>query len=75
METRMPLDKLVLIIVAVLAAAGITVWVAALAMAAFEVPGAGLVFVPAALVAYVVWRVISDRVGNKEDDHYDHIEK
>ncbi len=71
----MPLDKLVLIVVVVIAAAGLTVWVAAMAMAAFQVPGGGLVFIPAALVGYVVWRVISERLNNKEDDHYDHIEK
>ncbi|MDJ0628843.1 MAG: hypothetical protein QNJ44_11335 [Rhodobacter sp.] len=71
----MPLDKLVLILVVVLIAAGITVWLAALAFAAFEVPGAGLAFIPALLVAYIVWRVIAERLKNAEDDHYDRIEK
>lgn len=71
----MPLEKLVLIVVIVIAAAGVTVWLAALAFAAFEVPGAGLAFIPAALVAYVVWRVIAERLRNAEDDHYDNIEK
>lgn len=72
----MPLDKLVLILICVIAAAGITVWLATLAMAAFQIGGAGwLVFIPAALVGYVVWRVIADRIGNSEDDHYDRIEK
>ena len=61
--------------VIVIAAAGVTVWLAALAFAAFEVPGAGLAFIPAALVAYVVWRVIAERLQNAEDDHYDNIKK
>ena len=72
----MPLDKFVLILVIVIAAAGVTVWLATLAAAALQLGGATwLVFIPAALVAYVVWRVIADRIGNKEDDHYDRIEK
>lgn len=71
----MPLDKFVLILVIVVAAAGITVWLASMALAALQVPGAWLAFIPAALVGYVVWRVIADRIGNAEDDHYDHIEK
>jgi membrane protein implicated in regulation of membrane protease activity len=71
----MPLDRLVLILVLVIIAAGITVWVAALALAAFEIPGVSFAFIPAALVGYVVWRVISDRLHSAEDDHYDKIEK
>lgn len=71
----MPLDKLVLILVLVIAAAGVTVWLGALLLASFQVPGAGLALIPAALVGYVVWRVISDRIGSAEDDHYDGIEK
>lgn len=71
----MPLDKFVLILVIVVAAAGLTVWLAAMAFAAFEVPGAGLAFIPALLVGYVVWRVIAERMRNAEDDHYDRIEK
>ncbi len=71
----MPLDKLVLILVIVIAAAGVTVWLGALLLASFQIPGAGLALIPAALVAYIVWRVIADRLGNAEDDHYDEIEK
>lgn len=71
----MPLDKLVLILVVVMVAAGLTVWLGALFLAAMQIPGAGLALIPAALVGYVVWRVIADRVGNAEDDHYDNIEK
>ncbi len=71
----MPLDKFVLILVLVIAAAGVTVWVSALVLASFQIPGGWLAFIPAALVGYVVWRVVADRLGNTEDDHYDRIEK
>jgi len=67
----MPLDKLVLIIVCVLGAAAATVWVGTLIAASFSLPFGWLTLIPAALVGYVVFRVISERVGNTEDDHYD----
>lgn len=72
----MPLDKLVLILICVIAAAGLTVWIGAMAAAALQMPGFAWLFVlPAALVGYIVWRVIADRITNSEDDHYDQIEK
>lgn len=72
----MPLDRLVLILVIVIAAAGITVWVGATLVGALSVgPGGIFLFVPLALIAYVAWRVISDRMSSREDDHYDRIEK
>jgi hypothetical protein len=72
----MPLDKFVLILVIVIAAAGVTVWVGTLVAAAVQLPVVGwIAFVPAALIGYIVWRVIADRIGNREDDHYDRIEK
>lgn len=72
----MPLDKFVLILVCVIAAAGLTVWLGTMALAVFQMPEIGwLIFIPAALVGYVIWRVIADRVSNSEDDHYDRIEK
>ena len=72
----MPLDKFVLILVAVIAAAGATVWVATTLLAAASVPALGwLTLIPVVLAAYVAWRVIADRVGSAEDDHYDGIEK
>jgi len=71
----MPLDKFVLILVAVIAAAGLTVWVGTLVAASVQMPLGWLMFIPLALIAYVVWRVIADRIGNREDDHYDGIEK
>ena len=72
----MPLDKLVLILVLVVAAAGVTVWLGVLAAAALQFSGpVWLVFIPVALIAYVVWRVIAERLSNTEDDHYDQIDK
>ena len=72
----MPLDKLVLILVCVIIAAAGTVWLGALVAATIEVPSvAWAAFIPAALVAYVVWRVIVERLSNSEDDHYDNNEK
>lgn len=69
----MPLDRLVLILVAVIAAAGATVWIAGVLFASFSVsPTVGvLAAIPIGLFAYIAFRVIADRVGNKEDDHYD----
>ncbi len=70
----MPIDKLVLIIFCVLVAAAATIWVTGLVMAALNVPWGWLGFVPTALVAYVVYRVIAERVGNAEEDHYDRMD-
>lgn len=72
----MPLDKFVLILVVVIAAAGLTVVLASMVFAALEVSGpAWMTLIPVALVVYVVWRVIADRLNSAEDDHYDQIEK
>ncbi|ABV92814.1 hypothetical protein Dshi_1072 [Dinoroseobacter shibae DFL 12 = DSM 16493] len=72
----MPLDRFVLMLVIVVVAAGVTVFVASTVLGAMLSPGLGLaVMIPLGLIAFVVWRVISDRIGNREDDHYDHLEK
>lgn len=73
----MPLDKLVLILVSVIAAAGATIYVASLLIVGTSInPTLAIgMFIPIALVAYICVRVISDRVKNKEDDHYDTIER
>jgi len=73
----MPLDRLVLILVIVLAAAGGAIWVAMLLFSTSQIsPLAGVLTpLPVALGLYVVWRVISERLSNREDDHYDQIEK
>jgi len=72
----MPLDRLVLMLVIVVAAAGATIWLGTLLAASTQMSSAGwLVIVAVTLLAYVLWRVITDRLGNKDDDHYDRIEK
>ena len=71
----MPLDRFVLILVIVIAAAGVTVWLGTLIAVSVEVPFGWLVLIPAALIAYVVWSVVADRVGNEEEDRYDGIER
>ena len=72
----MPIDRFVLIVVIVLAAAGVTVAVAAWVQAAFTLPGIALaVAAPALLVAYVVVRIIAERLKNRDDDHYDRIDR
>lgn len=67
----MKLDILVLITVCVLAGFAVTTWLSMLVLAAFAVPFAWLALFPAALVGYVIYRVIAERVGNAEDDHDD----
>ena len=73
----MPLERLVLILIIVIAAAAATVWIGGVLFVGLGVsPAAGLaIALPTALIGYVIVRVIADRVGNKEDDHYDRIEK
>ena len=70
----MPLDRFVLILVAVIAAAGVTVLFGAWVMAALEFPRAGaLALIPLALAAYVAVRVIGDRLKERaaEGDRYE----
>lgn len=71
----MPLDKLVLILVAVVIAAAATVWLAAVVSASMVWPLGFALLIPGALVAYVVVRVISDRVRNRDDDRYDRMDR
>ncbi|SLN62702.1 hypothetical protein PEL8287_03430 [Roseovarius litorisediminis] len=67
----MPLDKFVLILVCVTLAAGVTIWLGFMFAATVNLPFGWLGLIPAALIGYVVFRVIAERVGNAEDDHYD----
>tara|TARA_R110002095_G_scaffold209391_2_gene195891 strand:- start:156 stop:377 length:222 start_codon:yes stop_codon:yes gene_type:complete len=73
----MSLDRFVLILIIVVVAAGATIWLGWLLLIIIGVsPWAGMAFaLPTALVAYVVVRVIRERLSNREDDHYDGIEK
>ncbi|MEL6586652.1 MAG: hypothetical protein AAFY65_00930 [Pseudomonadota bacterium] len=67
----MPIDRLVLILVIVIATGAATLWLGALVATTFVVPLTWLALLPLALMVYIGWRVIADRVGNAEDDHYD----
>ncbi len=61
----MPFNKFVMLIVSVIAAAGLTVWIATLAAASLDISTIGGVAVmPSLLVALVVGRYI---VGRKND--------
>ncbi len=72
----MPIARFVLIVVLVIVAAAATVWLGALLAAAVDAPLVGLLAaIPAVLVAYVVVRVVWDRVRSGDDGHYDRIEK
>ena len=69
----MSLEKLVLILVSVMAAAGLTIWLAGLIFSAWALPWSATLAVGSltALVLYIVGRAIVERIGNREDDHYD----
>jgi membrane protein implicated in regulation of membrane protease activity len=72
----MPLERLVLIIVIVLAAAGLTVLAGAFILSAFALPSWATIgaAIPVALVLYIVIRAIGERLSSREDDHYDEID-
>ena len=67
----MSLDRLVLVIVCVLAALWVLMWAVWVGVMTAAFPPAAFIVLPALLVAYILWRVIRGRVGNAEDDHYD----
>lgn len=72
----MPLDRLVLILVCVVTAAMATVYIGIALVATTQMPtGMGLAVLSLiALCAYIAWRVIAERLNNKDDDHYDKFE-
>jgi membrane protein implicated in regulation of membrane protease activity len=70
----MPLDRLVLILVLVIVAGAVTIWLGAVIATSVAVPPAGLILLPAGAVAYIVWRVVSDRLKERRDDRYDGME-
>ncbi|PWE34434.1 hypothetical protein DDZ14_00680 [Maritimibacter sp. 55A14] len=72
----MPVDRLVLILVCVFATAGVTLFLGTLLSGLVRSPALSwLVVIPVALIAYLIFRVISDRLSKRDDDHYDRIEK
>ena len=72
----MTLEKLVLILVIVVAAAGLTVWVATLVTAAWALPWYGTMTMISltGLFLYIVGRAIGERLTNRDDDHYDEVD-
>ncbi|MZR12964.1 hypothetical protein GQE99_08025 [Maritimibacter sp. DP07] len=71
----MPLDRFVLILVVVIAAAGVTVALGTWIAASVSVPLGWAGVIPVVLVLNVAWRVLAERLSNRDDDHYDRIEK
>jgi len=69
-----PLDRLVLFVVIAAAAVLAALWLGALAAALWATPLAWLVAIPVAVVGWIVFRVVSDRLSSREDDHYDRME-
>ncbi|MGC8202310.1 hypothetical protein ACP2AV_06360 [Aliiroseovarius sp. PTFE2010] len=74
-ELHMPLDKFVLMLIVVIAAAGVTVWIGWLVLASIAVPFGWVAVIPVSLIGFVLYRVLVDRLSNAEDDHYDKVEK
>lgn len=72
----MPLDRLILILVSVVACAACTVAFGVLLAASIALPGwAALAAAPMLIALYVAYVVIRDRVRNPQDSYYDKIER
>ncbi|MEO0497367.1 MAG: hypothetical protein AAF141_08350 [Pseudomonadota bacterium] len=73
----MSLDRLMLIVVAVLGALMALGWVTGIVTAAVQVsPLLGLFgLCVVGFAGYIVYRVIAERLGNPDDDKYDRVEK
>ena len=69
----MAVDKVALIFVIVAALIYGGVWLGGLIV--ISGPFAIIVLIPVCAVAYIFGRVISQRLKNKEDSHYDSIER
>jgi membrane protein implicated in regulation of membrane protease activity len=70
----MHLDKLVLIIVCVSAVAAAAIWLGVIVLPWLAMPLGWIVLLPVALAGYIFYRVIAERVGNAEEDHYDRMD-
>ena len=73
-EHAMPLDRLVLILVVVVLAAMASVWLAAWVAASVAVPLGWALALPLGALAYVVWRVVADRLAERRGDRYDRMD-
>ncbi len=63
----MPLARLILILLGVVLAAGLTIGAAALVGGSIEMPGAGLILVPLTLIAAILLRVLVQRRRTSND--------
>ncbi|MEM8793002.1 MAG: hypothetical protein AAGE80_15390 [Pseudomonadota bacterium] len=72
----MPLDRIVLYIVGGLATLASLLYVIALLVGAITAgPWGFVVILPLGITAYIVYRIIMERLSSREDDYYDSIEK
>jgi len=71
----MKIDKLALILVVVGGAILGTLWLGSMILASLQMPVIWPLVIMAAVVGYIAWRVLEDRLRSTEDDHYDKIEK
>lgn len=68
----MPLGKLVIILISVVIAAGLTVWSAVMVMGASQRgDGIWLIVIPSVLIGSLVLRIILKRIGNSGHDRLD----
>ncbi|MEO0992255.1 MAG: hypothetical protein AAFX62_00460 [Pseudomonadota bacterium] len=72
----MALDRIVLYVVVGVAVALAAVYGGLILFGALSLGPVGLlVLIPLFLVAYVIWRIVAERLSNREDDHYEQIER
>ena len=72
----MTLDRIAFILVAIAAVIIAIVWlVGGVIMIGQDPISAWLILVPLGIISFFIIWLIVERLGNKEDDHYDRIEK
>lgn len=72
----MSLDRIMLIVVCIVGAVGLSTWFIG-AFVAVQVVSPLLKFVVVAfaiLVIYVIWRLLAERLNNPDEDHYDNMD-
>lgn len=67
----MPMERLVLILICVVAAAGVTVWLGGMLAAALNVGALIMMILPLTLILSLFAWVVRDRLESPKDDHYD----
>ena len=72
----MPLDRIMLYMVGALALFAAILYGVALVIGAVSFGPLGiLILIPAGIAVYIVQRIIRERLGNREDDYYDSIDR